>query len=147
MIKDNYGRKMFVGVKYYAGSRESFELLMYSTEKRIAFKGAISKGNLTADSGKQLYFGQPLIDAYLLSEEILMYGVIIHHTVEKDIDSHSVLFVNKKVPLRTGQSYHYIINWFENKGRAQNALNIIREDVSGSPRRYIDNTLWLMGDE
>ena len=48
------------------------ELLIYATDIKIPFKCPISKGILTADSKKQLYFGQPLIDAYLIGEEILI---------------------------------------------------------------------------
>lgn len=36
MIKDNYGRKMFVGVKYYAGAEDSFKTLMFSSVVMMA---------------------------------------------------------------------------------------------------------------
>lgn len=119
------------------------ELLIYATDIKIPFKGAISKGILTADSKKQLYFGQPLIDAYLIGEEILIYGVVAHHTIENDAKDIDDGFINKDVPLRSGHSCHYILNWYREEEKVKNALTRIREDVSGTPRRYIDNTLAL----
>lgn len=41
MIKDSYGRKMFVGVKYYAGDPETFKTLMYSSLIMMAIYSVI----------------------------------------------------------------------------------------------------------
>ena len=41
MIRDNYGRKLFVGVKYYAGYEEGFKTLMYSSVLMMAIYSII----------------------------------------------------------------------------------------------------------
>ncbi len=38
---------------------------------RVPFKGAIAFGLMTLDTENSIFFGQPLIDSYLLQEEIL----------------------------------------------------------------------------
>jgi len=54
----------------------------------IPMKGAISFGKQTADLDESLYFGRPLIDAWELQGELYMYGVVLHHTVEKYVHQH-----------------------------------------------------------
>ncbi|MBK8109930.1 MAG: hypothetical protein IPK46_06125 [Saprospiraceae bacterium] len=43
----------------------------------IPFKGAISFGTMTLDIERSIFFGQPLIDSYLLQEELYFYGVVV----------------------------------------------------------------------
>lgn len=44
----------------------------------IPIRGAIAKGTLTADFDKSTYFGQPLVDAYLLESRQAWYGACYH---------------------------------------------------------------------
>ena len=123
------------------------KVIIKSISLGIPIKGAIAKGEFTADIAKLLYFGQPLIDAYLLEESLLSYNIIIHHSLEsickKNDIKHLILDVN--TPLRGGNSNHFILNTYgadlENNRKA---IMNIRETVSDSPRRYIDNTLHLL---
>ena len=48
----------------------------------VPMKGALAYGEQTADFDKSLYFGRPLIDAWDLHNELVVYGVILHHTIE-----------------------------------------------------------------
>lgn len=114
----------------------------------LPIKGAIAKGECTVTVGlKPFYFGQPIIDAYSLGENLVLYGVILHNTVEdlaSDADCQEIVF-DYKVPLKGGFSEHYILNWFgKNKEINKSNLKAIRRTVSDSPRRYIDNTLACM---
>lgn len=120
-------------------------------EKSIALglpiKGAIAKGECTVSLGyKPFFFGQPIIDAYTLEENVVLYGVVFHNTVEemaRELAETSKDFVfDYPVPLKGGNSNHYVLNWF-GSDLETNMVNLlaIRLTVSDSPRRYIDNTL------
>lgn len=135
-------------------SEESLETIALVTSKvmetaiscGIPLKGAIAKGTVTCDTIKQLYFGQALIDAYLLEENVKYYGVLAHNSVEADIKEiekkGSTLFRDIDAPLKSGTVSHYEICWYNNDVEsAKENLNKIRETVSGDPRKYIDNSL------
>ena len=75
-------------------SFQSFETLVEFTSAIVynsisiglPIKGAIAKGICTATTGaKLLYFGQPIIDAFKLEENLVIYGVAIHNTAEEAI--------------------------------------------------------------
>ena len=58
-------------------------VIAYSISLNLPIKGAFARGKCTAISGgKSLYFGQPIIDAYALEENVELYNVVLHHTVE-----------------------------------------------------------------
>lgn len=116
----------------------------------LPIKGALSKGECTIRSGdKMLFFGQPIIDAYLLEECVEMYNIVLHNTVETyatRISPTDKLF-DCNVQLKGGKSRHYTLAWFAtNIQESQSDLMKIRNSVSGSPRRYIDNTLLCIRD-
>jgi len=48
----------------------------------IPHKGAVAFGKMTVDFEASIFFGQPLIDAYLLEEELAFYGIAVHSTAE-----------------------------------------------------------------
>ncbi len=112
----------------------------------LPIKGALACGECTViNSNKPLYFGQNIIDAYVLEESIEIYGVALHNTVEKlavDMAKESSLVFDYKVKLKKSTSNHYIVSWFANDiTRSEHNLLEIRKTVSDSPRRYIDYTL------
>ena len=114
----------------------------------LPIKGAIAKGMCTATTGaKLLYFGQPIIDAFKLEENLVIYGVAIHNTAEDEAiklanDEDKALLYDYKVKLKSAASSHYIVNWYgiDVEGTIS-MLKGIRKSVSDAPRRYIDNTL------
>lgn len=123
----------------------------------IPMKGAISRGRVTCDIPKQLFFGQSLIDAYLLEESVNYYGVLVHHTAERSvIDLNGDLFKDVCAPLKCGQVSHYELSWYlyseegaerdKQLDKVRNALKDIRCTVSDAPRKYIDNTLRVISD-
>lgn len=117
----------------------------------IPIKGAIAYGEQTADFEKSLHFGRPLIDAYELQNELLLYGAVLHHTMEKylsDIDAIGILerygVFKWPAPMKSGKITHYIVNWtllFEKEKNLLDSVTKLYNNVSGSPRLYVDNTL------
>ena len=134
-------------------------IMMYAIqqEKPIPLKGAIAAGRMTCNQTKQLYFGQALIDAYLLEENVKYYGVLVHHSAEKYLMlSQFNEFRDVKAPLKGGEIAHYELNWYNVRldlfkiinGQKQPVpqkelpicLKHLRLTVSDEPRKYIDNT-------
>ena len=123
-------------------------------EEGIPHKGAIAFGTMTLDYDKSIFFGQPLIDAYLLEEELYFYGVIIHATAEKNINDKKQdipCILEYLCPLKNGSSKHLTIfplfsdtdlsiesNKLSNK--ILEAIKHMRYKTSGHLRKYIDNT-------
>ena len=133
----------------------------------IPFTGAISHGSAYIDIDKNLFFGKPIIDSYILGEQVNYIGLVAHNSIDKYISSFNSSDVSDivdnylfqaKTPLKCGSITHNNLYWF-------NILDLeIREDLSiemetkksikviedffltssGSPRRYFDNTLDLM---
>jgi hypothetical protein len=111
----------------------------------LPIKGAIAKGECTTRFGeKMLFFGQPIIDAFVLEEDVEMYNIVLHNTVETyatALSQKEILF-DCEVKLKGGKSHHYVLAWFaKNIQEGKDNLREIRNSVSGAPRRYIDNTL------
>lgn len=123
---------------------------------QIPMKGAIAQGKITCDIPKQLFFGQALIDAYLLEENINYYGILVHHTAEKSVLTlidNKKIFKDIKAPLKSGKISHFELSWYindDNKDidlkKISSALKVIRQTVSDSPRKYIDNTLDVINE-
>lgn len=120
-------------------------------EKKIPIKGAISFGKFTADFEHSIYFGQPLIDAYELQNELLLYGCIVDHTIESYLHRKNMLEVfydsglkKMSVPLKSGRVNHYLLDWFHasrHHGSRKKQVDSFYKTVSGKPRIYVDNTM------
>lgn len=128
-------------------------------EQGIPMKGAIAYGEQTADFDNSLHFGGPLIDAYELQDELLLYGVVLHHTMEKRLIELEMIenckgadIFKYPVPMKSGEINHYLVSWdwFEKKEEAVKTVSAFYNNVSGNPRKYIDNTLdftnWLFDE-
>lgn len=126
-------------------------IMQTAIKSKIPIKGAIAQGKITCDIPKQLFFGQALIDAYLLEENINYYGILVHHTAENSamkLSNESGSFKDIKAPLKSGKISHYELSWYIDDNNSkdkiieiQDALKAIRQTVSDAPRKYIDNTL------
>lgn len=130
-------------------------IMMYAIqqEKPIPLKGAIAAGRMTCNQIKQLYFGQALIDAFLLEENVKYYGVLVHHSAEKYLQLNDFPeFRDVKAPLKGGEISHYELNWYNtaikpgenNPKTVDDCLKNLRLTVSDEPRKYIDNTQKVM---
>lgn len=128
-------------------------------EAGIPIKGAIAKGRFTADPAKSKYFGQPLIDAYQLAEEVHFYGAVLHNTIEGDIEkiikepnASSISVKKGPTPMKDGKITHYYLsrkNLRNNDccGLSGDYIAPLYQQVSGKIRKYVDNTEWLYSQE
>lgn len=117
----------------------------------IPHKGGVAFGKMTLDFGNSIFFGQPLIDAYLLQEELNLYGIVAHPTAEfknKFYEEETVIEYN--CPFKTGNSKHFTIlpsTFFSDSfGLTEfdilyKSVSDLRINTSGGLRKYIDNTL------
>jgi hypothetical protein len=117
----------------------------------IPMKGALAYGKQTAHFGKSLYFGKPLIDAWELQNELVIYGVVLHHTIEgylakkewiEELEETSIL--KYAVPLKQGTVSHYLVDWSNlpmKASKLKNSLPNLYGKVSGSARQYVDSTM------
>lgn len=120
----------------------------------IPHKGAVAFGMMTLDTDNSIYFGQPLIDAYLLQEELYFYGVVAHATFEQELsikEMGNALIANYLCPFKMGKSYHltitpiFLMTTTTTKHKLQrdeliNSCNKFRLKTSGHLRNYIENT-------
>ncbi|NLL27702.1 MAG: hypothetical protein GX259_02805 [Bacteroidales bacterium] len=150
---------------------ESFEYFLIalraifsnSIREKIALKGGISHGEISINKIEQIYFGQPIIDAYLMEEDVNYLGVVAHSSIDTFIAENKKSYTNsivcqkllfeEKAFLKSGKITHLNLDWFiltqrdhdriSPEQKIENILNnldLFYSTVSGNPRRYIDNT-------
>lgn len=136
-------------------------LMQTALETGFALRGAVAAGNMVFDSENQIFFGQALVDAYLLEEQLNYYGIVFHDSAEKLVreslenneDNTYFPIKDEAIHTKSGLSAHYHIAWYEMKKNLsrgdirQNAnvwLKLLRESVSGNPRVCLDNTWKLV---
>lgn len=146
-----------VFVSYDDSIKSSYEILAdvkliisYAVVSEIPLKGAIAYGEETADFINSIHFGQPLIDAHDLQNELQLYGVVLHHTMERYLEKNlqvievlkdQEIIIEYPVPMKSGNITHYLVNWIQ---RNEDIIPRIRDlylGVSGKPRIYVDNTI------
>lgn len=131
-------------------------LFAQAIESGIPMKGAVAHGRMSINISQQIFFGQPLIDAFLLQEDTEFYGIIVHNTVEKTLNKlNSSLkgydrYRDCKAHLKSGKIKHYVLDWVSAiktadgqslKDKAFLLMKKQREQTVGKPRKYIDNTI------
>ena len=155
-------------------SKAAAGLMQVSLKHKFPLKGVLSKGNFTYKEDKQMFFGRALVDAFLLQEQVYYYGIVAHHSVEKDINLYANGWEEKDngnrkginpyilspVPLKSGNitHYHLAYNLISSKRETgkeidQTHRNIISwleqisGTVSGNPRIYVDKTLQVLRED
>lgn len=134
-------------------TKAAARLMHVALSKGFALKGVLAEGIFTYGEKSELYFGRPLVDAYLLHEQIKYYGVVVHHTAEKVVkkfaDVNDNPYTNSQIMLEKGLTGHYHLCWNMIDAKLEaidctedcmKLLDKIAETVSGKPRIYIDNT-------
>jgi hypothetical protein len=125
-------------------------VLKYAFINIIPIKGAIAYGDQTADFNRSLHFGRPLIDAFELQKELQLYGVILHHTMEKRLSELNIInnledkYIFKyPVPMKSGKINHLMLDWtgWSSKDESLKLVTRLYNSVSGAPRLYVDNSL------
>ncbi len=123
-------------------------------KKGIPLKGGFAHGTVSLNKTDQIYYGQAIIDAYLIEEEVNYYGVVAHNSIDKYMFDNKIPEIDKilfesETPLKCGNIVHTNINWFkimkyETIEDLKNKIESYRNTSSGSPRRYVDNTLHVL---
>ena len=146
-------------------------LMQIALETKFAIRGVVACGEMVFDEENQLFFGQPLVDAYLLEQQMCHYGIIFHHTAEEIVKKAvkemrakgRVIVVKLKndkecyipiddclIQLKSGKSKHYQVLWHKMDKELKQGniskealgwLENLRTTVSGYPRAYLDNTV------
>jgi hypothetical protein len=117
----------------------------------IPHKGGVAFGKMTLDFENSIFFGQPLIDAYILQEELNLYGIVAHPTAEfKNEFYNDETVIEYNCPFKTGNAKHFTIlpsTFFDDTFNLEEFDNLyqsvsdLRINTSGGLRKYIDNTL------
>lgn len=134
-------------------------LIRTALETKFAIRGVIACGEMVFDEENQLFFGKPLVDAYLLEQQMCHYGIIFHHTAEEKVKEYlsnksKIYFpINDcETKLKGGNAKHYQVLWHKmNQELAEDKTDKVSKDaikwlenlrttVSGYPRTYLDNT-------
>lgn len=113
--------------------------------EEIPHKGAVAFGTMTLDFQKSIFFGQPLIDAYLLQEELNFYGIAVHSSAEYKRgfrSGQSVMEYN--CPFKNGTGMHYTILPFTFIGGVEDVtyesllkkVTRLKIKTSGALRKY-----------
>lgn len=148
VVADGVSRLMFNLV-----TKSAICLMQEALKQNFPLKGVISKGKFCFDDKNELYFGQPLVDAYLLQDEIKYYGIVVHHSAEKIVKDYlkkgTHAYSKTLIPLEKGCAQHYQLNWHlfnnllneeDNTDFYEKKLDEIEELVSGKPRMYVFQT-------
>lgn len=109
----------------------------------------MSFGQITVDFPKSLFFGQPIIDSYLLHEELQMLTIILDEKIEvklEEIKNDPIvdkILVNYKANLKSGRITHKLMRPEGSKSVANRLKGVKKmyNSTSGRPRIYIDNTV------
>lgn len=128
---------------------DAHALQLFSMKNSIPIKGAISYGDITVNFEKSLFFGQPIIDAYLLHEDLQMLSIVIDHLAENKISSYREILkgiydnISKcDAKMKYGTVTHSLIRLSKaNYTKGLKYLEKLYTTVSGKPRIYIDNTI------
>lgn len=114
----------------------------------ILAKGAVAAGMFTADFDESIFCGRPIIDAYLLQDELAACAAVLHHTAERAIlglGQDADVLLPKRIPiaLKDGLVNHHVIDWRANLKPPESIrqLEKLYTTVSGRARRYVDNTV------
>ncbi|MFZ1705871.1 MAG: hypothetical protein WAT79_16110 [Saprospiraceae bacterium] len=149
-------------------SIENFRYFLFATRwlftgafnKQIPIKGAIAHGEISLNKTEQIYFGQPIIDAYLMEEDVNYMGVVAHNSIDEYVaninnqeekDKFKNLLIEEKTPLKCGLLTHTNLNWFriikpKDKDKfdiqdIKDKINLFKYSASGTARKYIDNSI------
>lgn len=130
-------------------------VLQYCFKNSIPIKGSIAKGEISVNKSQQIFFGRPIIDAYLLSEEMKFMGLIFDRSMEETFNDFNHLRNTakfEKVHLKSGRLKHYFLNLSNLKLIPKVQVDAMIEGINkmyisanAGPRQYFDNTMELYG--
>ena len=124
--------------------------------KEIPLKGAIAYGDIVVNDDLNLFCGQPIIDAYLLEEDLQYMGVVFHHTFEDGFYKLSDTQYKRvsnwvkeiKTPFKYGKRTHLNLDYRISGLKTYDLKKHVETQrfySSGDARKYVDNTLDVLG--
>jgi len=158
-IEKEYSTNDYVRMTFYSDSiilytidncEKSYKSILYTSAHIVKFflkqgfgiNGCISYGVCTCDykDGKYITIGQPFVDAYLLQDDLLCYGVALDEKAVKKIDKegYNADFcpflldseIRLKIPTKKkGWVEISMINWMEFLTSGEGDLSIQKDEV------------------
>lgn len=128
---------------------DSYFVIKNALKDNILIKGALSFGKVTVDFNKSLFFGQPIIDAYLLHEDLHMLEVVLDHNAENQAGTFKknevipkILHL-RKVNMKFGMATHTLVHFKTDEAITERIVTLenLYKMTSGKPRLYIDNSM------
>ena len=130
-------------------------VMRMALRKKIPLKGAIAYGNIVVDLKRNLFCGKPIIDAYLLEEDLQYMGVVFHHSFEDQYrflskaehDKLSEWIKDGMTPFKYGTRSHLNLDYRIAGSRIIDVSKNVeyqRFQSSGDARKYVDNTLEML---
>ena len=130
-------------------------ILRRALRKGVPLKGGIAYGDIVVDNDSNIFCGQPIIDAYLLEEDLQYLGVVFHHTFEivyselrpDHRKSISKWIKEVETPFKYGMRIHLNLDYRISGDTKYDMRKYIikqRSYSSGDSRKYVDNTLKMI---
>ena len=131
------------------------KVMRMALRKEIPLKGAIAYGDIVVNDELNLFCGQPIIDAYLLEEDLQYMGVVFHHTFEEaycnlsDTQFKRISDWIKEVstPFKFGKRKHLNLDYRISGLKTYDFSKYVENQrfySSGDARKYVDNTLDML---
>ena len=129
----------------------------------IPIKGGCAYGLISYNKEKNILCGKAFVDAISMEENLHYYGIACHHSIDKYFEEHNhfhkgMFLYQSKTTLKNSDVTHYNLDWFSSACEAfyesnktfeyrdnliKDKINNLYLQVSGKPRKYIDNTLLM----
>lgn len=136
---------------------------IHAIQLEIPIKGAVSFGEILYEKEISFLIGKPLINSYLIQEEVKFIGVIIDSKCQEQLDlfqkeKENITFNYiqvKEIPTKVGKMRYNHINYIAailkipqfNKIQIQTQLYKLYYTADLGARQYIDNTFEVFKDD
>jgi hypothetical protein len=126
---------------------DAYGVLVLSQKLTLPIKGALSYGKITVDKEGSLFFGQPIIDAYLLHEDLHMLTAILDEKIQvkiREMNTDSFidsLLTSYRANLKSGRVTHIVLRPKDKIDAWLESVTKMYDLTSGKSRIYIDNTV------
>lgn len=124
-----------------------------SIRRNIPLKASIAYGEIVVYKDRKIFCGKPIVNAFLLQEDLQYMGIVVHHSVEDYIirkekylsAKYKEYFKEIETPFKYGYRKHlnidYTILTLNTSTEIRAKIEKRKRITSGNPRKYIDNTL------
>ncbi len=130
----------------------STKMFLNSLAQGVLLRGAISRGLVIADFERSIFFGKPIVDAYLLEEDQKWFGIVEHDSFSSldsgeypEIGNDEIAMSEPyRVPLKSGARVCLAINWpvyIQDFAVLEQYMSQFANNPSGKVRQYYRNTM------